>query len=301
MPTVTTRYRVYLGAGHHRRPRNQRPWEEQQQPSTSTQLEGTIYTPFAPASLPYTTADGSTVNPRFLFWGISHGATGRTEVQQALMETIRSTPLTLTAWYFLAAGGDGASALLLDAYSVLRGDFVDDDFVDVVSDPSLTEQANVAGSVPTAEDQELKAFGSIPTSESFERWILTPSKATASGAILDAPAGSDGLAIATYHLPEPVPGASIEIGRPLIEPAGGIVLRGKAGGPVVLVTPGGIIGPIDPPIGILIARLVAASAMHAEAAHLSKEAASSIQKSAALEIAEVAKEIANTIEDPPVI
>jgi hypothetical protein len=57
-----------------------------------------------------------------------------------------SPSLAVTAWYLPVGGGvgPGQSGYLLDAFSVAHGDFVDDSFVDVTSDPSLTSDANVA-------------------------------------------------------------------------------------------------------------------------------------------------------------
>ncbi len=86
--------------------------------------------------------------------------------------------------------------VLLDAFSLSLGDFVDDDFVTVTSDGSLTSQANVAGVVPTQRAQTLEAFGTVH-GQQFVEWIGTGSPA---GQTLSLDAGVSGFAIATYRV-----------------------------------------------------------------------------------------------------
>jgi hypothetical protein len=164
MPHVSTHYRIYLGAAHHRRPRNPQPWVEPYPSSEVDVLQGGLLTPFAPPSLAYTPPGGTPTAAGFVFWSLSDGSGGRTQPSPALTETVGSSPLTLIAWYYLPASGgpgttNGGSAVLIGAYSVQNGNFVDDDFVTVLSDPSLTLAANVAGVVPTGADQSVQAFG----------------------------------------------------------------------------------------------------------------------------------------------
>jgi hypothetical protein len=227
-----------------------------------------------------------------VFWSLSDGSGGRTQPAPALTETVGSSPLTLIAWYYLPASGhgngNGGSAVLIDAYSVQNGNFVDDDFVTVLSDPSLTLSANVDGVVPTGADQSVQAYGQIPTGERFDEWMTSAGGTSAAGDLLTAPQGSGGLAIATYHRMEiqkpkdvPVEGWRILFG--IVNDAGGFQIP-LGGGPPVPV------GPWDP----TMRRLVSALAVHAAAAGLSKAAAGRIQQAAAAEVAEAAKALSDS-------
>jgi hypothetical protein len=292
MPHVSIHYRIYLGAAHHRRPRNPQPWVEPYPSSEVDVSPGGVVTPFAPPTLPFTPPGGATVVPGFLFWSLTDGTGGRTQTTPALTETVGNTPLTLVAWYFLPPGGGGGpggggSAILIDAYSVRRGDFVDDDFVDVTSDPSLSLAANVEGAVPTRTEQTIQAFGGIPTGEGFDQWVTSPGGAHASGDVLTAPAGSGGLAIATYvHHPLTIP--KLDVPR-----EGVIILFGVANDAPGLVIPIGGGGPVPVgPWGPLVERMMSAFTMHADAVRLSKGAATRIQAVAANEVEAAAKELA---------
>lgn len=291
MPHVSIHYRIYLGAAHHRRPRNPQPWVEPYPSSEVDVASGGVITPFAPPTLPYTPQGGSTVEPAFVFWSLSDGSGGRTQTPQALTETVGTSPLTLIAWYYLppggGLGGDG-TAVLIDAYSVLHGDFVDDDFVTVPSDASLTAAANVDGVVPTTVTETIQAFGSIPTGESFDAWVASPGGTSAVSALLTAPAKSGGLAIATYrHTGIKIPNVSLPregvmILFGVVNDASGVVIPiGGGGGPVP-------VGPWGP----FVARMLAAMNVHAGAAGLSPGGAARIREAADGEIAQAARELA---------
>jgi hypothetical protein len=291
MPHVSIHYRIYLEAGHHRRPRNANPWVEPYASSEVDVTSGGVITPFAPPTLPYTPPAGDTVEPAFLFWGVSDGSTGRTSTTRALTETVGTNPVTLIAWYLLpagGAGGPGGTGILIDAYSVQQGDFVDDIFVNVTSDPSLTTEANDGGDVPTAVAETILANGSISTGETFDEWVTSPGGASAVGALLTAPATSTGLEIATYNRAQTripnlnVPREGVLILFGVTNDAPGIVIPLGGGGPVP-------IGPWGP----FMARLVSALGVYAGAAGLSKEGAARIRKATSAEIAQVARELAD--------
>jgi len=292
MPHVSIHYRIYLGAGHHRRPRNPQPWVEPYPSSEVDVASGGVITPFAPPTLPYTPQGSSTVEPGFVFWSLSDGSGGRTQTSQALTETVAASPLTLVAWYYLPPGGgpgDGGTAVLIDAYSVLHGDFVDDDFVTVTSDGSLSAAANVDGVVPTAVAETIQAFGSIPTGEGFDDWVASPGGASAVGDLLTAPAKSGGLAIATYrHTGSTIPkvnlpreGVMVLFG--VVNDASGVVIPiGGAGGPVP-------VGPWGP----FVARMLAAMSLRAGVTGLSRHGATRMREVADEEIAQAAQELAD--------
>ena len=84
-------------------------------------------------------------------------------------------------------------------FSAAKGDFIDDTFVTVTSDPSLTNQANVVGVVPTTKAETLQASASVAsTTEPFSKW-LSFNAGTPSGNTIQVPAGAEGIAIAVYQ------------------------------------------------------------------------------------------------------
>ncbi len=287
MPHVSTHYRVYLGAAHHRRPRNPQPWVEPFASSEVDVLPGGSITPFAPDSLPYTPSGGSTVDAGFLFWSVFDGSAGYTQPQRNLSLTAQDNPLTLIAWYYLPGGGPGTwTEVLIDAYSVELGDFVDDDFVNVTSDPSLTVAANVDGDVPTKVDETVQAYGPIHTAESFGSWITSPGGASAVGDVLTAPKESEGLAVATYQpVQRKLP--------PVNERQGWVILFGIVNDSSGIQRPigGGPWGPVGP-WGPLVARLLTAVGMQATSTGLSEPAANEARKAMNVQIAAAASDIA---------
>ena len=277
MPHVSVHYRVYLGAAHHRRPRNPQPWVEGDPSSEVDVTTGGSITPFAPPSLVYTPPQGPPVNAGFLFWSVNDGGNGGTQTSRALTTTVGSNPITLIAWYYLppsgGPNGTGGPAILIDAYSVQAGDFIDDDFVDVTSDPSLTTSANVDGVVPTQSAETLNAYDSVPTGESFRQWAVTTDAGGANLDVLDAPAGATGLTVATYSkVPAVVPHVHVP-------QSGVVILFGvtQDGGGVVVPIGGGPPIPIGP-WGPFVERIVAAAAVEAAGKSLSKRAAAETEK-----------------------
>lgn len=234
--------------------------------------------------------DSSTsVDGKFLFWSVSDGDGGRTEQDLKVTETVGATDLTLVAWYFPLGGvGNGETAVLIDAYSVAKSAFVDDDFVTVTSDPSLTKPANVDGFVPTKVDELVQAFLSVASSpaEDFETWLLSPDSGTSeSGRELTAPAGSGGLAFASYANTE----REFGITRDLPILVGTILFGvGEDGGGIMIV--GGKPIPIDP-WGPLVGRLLTAIQVYVVAGNLGREAGARIQEVALRVIADVSLEI----------
>lgn len=70
-----------------------------------------------------------------------------------------------TAWYVWDfGGGPGAHGAYLDAFDVTEGQFIPDDFVDVVPDSSLTPQAN-DGLLPTATLDKQSVVARDPTGD----------------------------------------------------------------------------------------------------------------------------------------
>ncbi|PYJ28214.1 MAG: hypothetical protein DMF24_04815 [Verrucomicrobia bacterium] len=205
MPHVTVSYDMFLPGGHHRQPRN-----------TSIELDlaptaggdvpvGGSYTPPFFPQLPYSIGGGNGM-AQLLFWSVTDGMTGQVLPPAAFSQTVGNTPLKITAWYFPISGpgrnGDG-SAIIDDAFSANLGNFIDDTFVDVTSDPTLTNDANVIGIVPTNVAETLKAKQSVlSTTEPFSRWILNDGLMPVGTTTLGVAKGTIGIAIAIYQRPE---------------------------------------------------------------------------------------------------
>lgn len=256
MSHVSVHYKIYLPGGHHRQPRNTSAQLEPNPPSeVDVSSPGNITPLFIPI-IPYSIAAGDGL-AQMLFWSVTDGTEGHTLPAAPLTQPVGTNPLTITAWYFPISGpgqgGGGGSAIIDDAFSATRGDFIDDTFVVVTSDATLTSQANVVGVVPTQNPQTLQAMASVAsTTEPFAKWLSFGAGA-ASGNLLQVPAGSNGLAIAVY---ERAQGLTF---RPRPEVLGGGTLIGgvavDGGGAIVI---NGVPHPVDP-WGPLTVALVQAS------------------------------------------
>lgn len=248
MSQLIVHTKVYLAAGHHRQPRNADSTYEPEPPSVYPNATGINQTAAEQISF---TLNGQQILANFLFWSWTDGVSGQTQTDPQLIQSVGAAGLTATAWYFPAGGPPGtATAIIDDAFSAAKGDFIDDTFVTVTSDPSLTSQANVVGEVPTAKAEVLKANASVPsTSEPFKKW-MSFGAGTAAGDTLNVPAGATGLAFAVYER-DPLP--SLPSGRNVAiygVPAAGVLV--DAGG---IVWVNGHPHPVDP-WGPLLAHLV---------------------------------------------
>lgn len=205
MPHVSTHGRVYVAAGHHRQPRNGSTYIEPYPSDEAEVVTGTTFTSFAAPHLSYQ-INGQELEGTFLFWSAGDGTNGSTSTEPQLSQVVGDAALNLTAWY-LPPGGTGpggGSGYLLDAFSAATGNFIDDTFVDVTSDASLTAEANVVGDISTKLPETLQAHAGVAsTAESFEHWIAVSvpddKPLVAAGGTLDLAAGTSGVAIATYH------------------------------------------------------------------------------------------------------
>jgi hypothetical protein len=281
MTHVDIAARLIQPAGHHRQPRTSASW---------TALPGG--SSFESPAASFVNATASVVpDAQFVFWSASDGASGQTTSSTTIHQQVGSATLAVTAWY-LPVGGDGLpgpSGYLLDAFSVAHGDFIDDTFVDVTSDASLTSDANVIGWVPTAHTQTLDAHASVSsTSESFERWIGIP----AVDRTATAAEGASGFAIASYRK------AELVIPQVQVPKEGWIIFGGIASdGPgwVIPIGGGGGGGPVGP-WGPFMERFSRAYAAGALAAGISGAAGKDIQLTAASEIAAAAKAVGAAVK-----
>lgn len=277
MPDVTTEYRLLQPAGHHRQPRSH---------ATSVLLTGGGTAP----EIPGATGSRDAIeysDKQFVFWSVSDGTTGLTTANPHVDYTVSTAAMRVTAWY-LPVGGSGDPAppgFLVDAFSVAAGDFVDDDFVTITSDPSLTAQANVAGFVPTERTQTGRAVDAIGP-EGFEHWIGASS---AAGQDATFTRGDRGFAIATFKRPEHR--AIPNLGDLDIALVAGIILGGvKVDGGGIIIRPGGGADPVDP-WGPLFVRLARAVALGRLGAGLRGATAKAVRQAAAVELKAAAEAI----------
>jgi hypothetical protein len=203
MSHVTVNYEMFLPGGHHRQPRNAS-IELNLAPTAGGDVsDGGFYSPPFFPQLPYTLpAGGGAAN--LLFWSVTDGTNGQVLPPTAFNQQVASSPLTITAWYFPISGPgvSGGNAIIDDAFSASLGQFIDDSFVNVTSDPTLTNDANVTGIVPTKVAETLVSTSPVPsTGEPFYEWILNDQIKAAGDTTLQVPAGTNGIAIAIYQQP----------------------------------------------------------------------------------------------------
>lgn len=292
MSHVDVHHRVYLGAGHHRQPRNPQPWVEPYGASAYDAVLGTPINEVAFPTISFALPPSATVlTATFAFWSASTTSNGTTLTSPNFSQGATAENLTLIAWYFLPAGGDGGgggTGELLDAYSVSLGNFINDDFVTVSSDPSLTANANIIGEVPTAVAETVDAFGSIAsTSESFIEWVrMAGDGTTASAERLNVPAGANGFAFATYGR------HTFNIPKPQVDKSKGVIILDG----IIDDSPGHILVdghpvPVDPGWGSLIKQMFTLAGLHADAGRLAKDGAGRVRASISHELGSVAKHI----------
>ncbi len=201
MPHVTVSYVMFLPGGHHRQPRNTSISLDLAGAGGGDFLPGGVCTPSFFPQLHYTLSGGSGMAD-LIFWSVTDGTNGQVLPPTAINQTVGALPLTITAWYFPVSGpgAPGESEIIDDAFSANQGCFIDDTFVDVTSDPSLTSNANVVGVVPTAKNQTLVAKNHVvSTAEPFYKWILNGTFMPVGNNTLQVSKGTVGIAIAVYQ------------------------------------------------------------------------------------------------------
>jgi hypothetical protein len=140
-----------------------------------------------------------------MFWSVTDGVNGEVDPPGHISPTVGMYDMTITAWYFPITGpgvSQGGTAIIDDAFSALLGRFIDDTFVDVTSDPSLTSNANVVGVVPTTAAETLVAYHNVvSTSEPFHTWVLNGGFMPVGNTTLNVAKGTVGMAVAIYQAP----------------------------------------------------------------------------------------------------
>jgi hypothetical protein len=289
MPHITTNYKMYLPGGHHRQPRNLSA-ELTLAPSSGGD------TPYIPAYIPtfsYTYGGGNGL-AKLLFWSDTDGMTGIVRPPQPFEILSAASARTVTGWYYPISGpgnGGGPPQIIDDAFSAGLGRFIDDDFVDVTSDPSLTSQANVAGIVPTSNAETLVARHNVlSTTEPFSQWILNDMLMPVGDNSLDVAQNTVGIAIAVYQQGDfRIP--RIDHYETFLKILFGVINDA----PGVGIGPNGPV-PIDPEWGKLVERLVESGGIAARTGGFDKKIKAAMKGLAAQDAIEAIREALPKLE-----
>jgi hypothetical protein len=204
MPTVHTRFVVWESRGY--RHKSGSGAVDITTPSVTTVTDGGTYSAYGFPDGTWTDSSG-THTGHFAFWSVAGAAGGGSFTPHPNLDVqVASTDVQATAWYIEGGtGGPGGPALLIDAFDVDIGDFVLDDFVDVVTDSSLTAEANADGIVPTGTDTEdVRAYTSI-RSVPFKEWIVVEGAEPVSKEDLTGNLNTSAIAFAMYQSPPKQP------------------------------------------------------------------------------------------------
>jgi hypothetical protein len=199
MPTVHTRYVTWISRGV--RGHGSAAADITTALSTGT-LPGLTYQAYAPPSMTWSDAAGSHSGV-FAFWSITGAANGAsTSINASAAVTAGGSDIYVTAWYIPegSGGGPGSPGLFVDAFDVGLGTFVDDDFVDIVSDPSLTASANQTGFVPTASTEDVRAYTEIHNVP-FSAWTEVTGTESVTGRDINAIRSTDAILFAFFQAP----------------------------------------------------------------------------------------------------
>ena len=214
MPIVHTRFVVY-GRSRQRRHLT----------STATDLIPPLtngptvhYEDSARPSFPVSSSSGHMSSVHFAFWSVTGAARGADGRDSAFVQTARdlildvgTTDVHATAWY-LPEGGGGTAGVVIDAFDVNAGGFVDDDFVSVLPDDGLTFAANDDGFVPSASLEHVMAYSALAASgRPFEDWIVVQGTEAVTNEDLTVAAGSIATAFAFYHSYPALPPGRVDV------------------------------------------------------------------------------------------
>lgn len=212
MPTVHTHYRTYVSRG---RRHHQHTVAPEIAPSQTTNVPaGGQYEVWTGTQISWSNA-GSPETDSFMFWAVTGAADGsHMSTEQDLKVAVGSTDVEVTGWYLppgVVGSGGGGPGLIIDAFDVDLGDFSDADFVDVVSDPTLTAAANEEGFVPTGSaGEDVRAYTNVDGVVPFTDWdvFVSDMGVSAGGRDLNAEEKHNAVAFAFYKTPvsSPTPG-----------------------------------------------------------------------------------------------
>jgi hypothetical protein len=228
MPTVTTHYITWVSR---RRRHHGGHAGDITSPLSTNVPNGGVYQSFAAPSMSWTDAMGNTQSGTFAFWSVT-GAVPDAFITSdpRLSVNVGDSDVVASAWY-LPPGGRGTgdpsgTGIMIDAFDVNQGQFVDDDFVNVSPDASLTPSANDDGFVPTTSGEDIKAFALIEAIP-FQNWLVVQGTENVSAEDLNAKQGTSAIAFASYYTKAKISVAASDFELPASFPPGhkGIPIR----------------------------------------------------------------------------
>ncbi|MGH8094955.1 MAG: hypothetical protein ACREIF_16030 [Chthoniobacterales bacterium] len=195
MPNASTHYVTWISRG--KRGHGSAYTDIGPQSNSNLQTGDTFQPAWAPPSFPW--EDGSAT---FAFWSIAGGANGGVVDFNQLAQgvPVGSNNIVATAIYIAGGGGNGEPGVSIDAFDVNQGIFVDDDFVSVSPDASLTAAANNAGWVPSASAESVIAFNSIHAVP-FSEWHVFLGTEMVNNTTLNVAVKTSAVAFAFYKTP----------------------------------------------------------------------------------------------------
>ena len=114
--------------------------------------------------------------------------------------TVGQEDTVIKAWYIARGDGPPGAGVLIDAFDVNQGTFVDDDFVTVAPDSTLTAAANADGFVPTTAPEIVSASHLIEYVPFYD-WTIVAGTETINHEDLQTAAQSSAIAFAFYWAP----------------------------------------------------------------------------------------------------
>jgi len=167
------------------------------------------YEESARGDFPVSSSSGHMSSVHFAFWSVTGAARRESDGRDSafvqagrdLVLDVGTTDVHATAWYLPEGGsGDGPLGVVIDAFDVNAGGFVDDDFVNVHPDSALTFAANADGFVPSASLEHVMAYLALAASgRPFEDWIVVDGTEVFTNEDLTVAPGSSATAFAFYH------------------------------------------------------------------------------------------------------
>lgn len=203
MPNATTRFVTWISRG---RRNHGSAYADIAAPTHSNLSTGdTFATSWASPVITWTDSTGMMRNARFAFWsvtgGIGGGIISAPGTNTALPVTVGSSNVVATAWYIEGGGpGDDSAGVFADAFDVSQGRFVDDNFVNVMPDSSLTASVNETGFMPTAAAENIEAYNYIHAVP-FAEWRVVMGSETVSNRDVTITENSSAVAFAFYQIP----------------------------------------------------------------------------------------------------
>ena len=286
MPIVHTRFVVYSRSRHRRH-------------SMSTAIDlippltngpTAHYEDSARPGFPVSSSSGPMTSVRFAFWSVTGALPDRhlgrdsafVQTEPGLTLDVGTTDVHATAWYLPEGGSGSAVGVVIDAFDVNAGGFVDDNFVSVHPDDGLTFAANDDGFVPSASLEHVMAYLTLAASgRPLEAWIVVEGTEAVTNEDLTVAPGSSATAFAFYHSYPPIP-----IGRVDTFPDGPVPPR--------IDWYDGRPGPMDP----LISQFLAGLQIARIARGLTHELQAPVLKLAAKQITMSAQAIAEHLQKP---